>query len=309
MSDVGYKLRDEASTMTDTITLTEKPTANEIFMIVGWRQWADAGSLSSLLPKYLVQELDARKIGEMKSDGFYLFQIPGTHDLVRPIVTFDNGYPDSLETKENIFYYVEVDGRGLLIFLGDEPHLDVERYTEALLDLAAELGVERIVGVSGVYAELPFDKHRPIHAIYSKRYMEEELESLALSFSDYQGGASIGSYVCRRAADRNMEYVGMYAFVPTYDFSHLSQSVSGFRVENDFKGWLDVMRRVKHMLKMNIDLADLEAKDAKLDRSIGEKIDDLDSRVPQVGIKRYMETLVRAIRGGCLRPARQCLGE
>lgn len=277
--------------MTSGVTFTAKPQADEVYMICGWRQWADAGSLSSLLPKYLVQELDAKKIGEMATDGYYLFQIPGTHDMVRPVVTFEDGFPQALEGKENTFYYAEVDGRGLVIFLGDEPHLDMDRYARTLLDAAAELGVRRLVSLAGVYAELPYDKHRPVHAIMSKPSFREELEALAVKFSDYQGGASVGSYMCRRAADRDAEYIGLYAFVPTYDFSHLSQAVSGFRVENDFKAWLDVMRRLKHMLKVNIDLSDLEDKDAELDVSIAEKIAELDERVPQVGIKRYIERL------------------
>ncbi len=277
--------------MTSGVTFTDKPQANEIYMICGWRQWADAGSLSSLLPKYLQQQLNAKQIGEMSSDGYYLFQIPGTHDMVRPVVTFEDGFPLSLEAKENIFYYVEIDGTGLVIFLGDEPHLDIDRYAKTLLNAAEELGVKRIVSVAGVYAELPYDKHRPVHAITSKQSFREELEALALSFSDYQGGASVGSYVCHRAAARGAEYIGLYAFVPTYDFSHLSQAVSGFRVENDFKAWLDVMRRLKHMLKLNIDLIDLEEKDAELDESIADKITELDERVPQVGIKRYIERL------------------
>ncbi len=278
--------------MTHAVNLTEKPNANEMFMLCGWRQWADAGSLSSLLPRYIIQENDARKIGELSPDGFYLFQIPGTHDLVRPVVSFDEGFPESLETKQNTFYYTEFDGRGLVIFLGDEPHMDMERYANDLLDVAAQLNVTRIISVAGVYAEVPYDKHRQIHTIYSQRSLRTELEeTLQMVVSNYQGGASVGSYICRRAADRDMPYVGLYAFVPTYDFSHLSQAVNGFRVENDFKAWLDVMRRVKHMLRLNIDLTDLEAKDAELEASVTAKIEELDQRVPQVGIKRYLDRL------------------
>jgi hypothetical protein len=68
--------------MPDTVEFTEHPTAKHIYMIVGWRQWADAGSTSSGLPQYLIQKTDARQIGTLSPDGFYLFQIPGTHDLV-----------------------------------------------------------------------------------------------------------------------------------------------------------------------------------------------------------------------------------
>ena len=65
--------------MDELVEIWEKPTAAEIYMITGWRQWADAGSISSALPEYLVELTAARKIGEIKPGPFYLFQIPGTH--------------------------------------------------------------------------------------------------------------------------------------------------------------------------------------------------------------------------------------
>jgi len=54
--------------MDNLVELWEKPLAEEIYMIVGWRQWADAGSISSGLPQYLIEQTDARRIGAIKSD-------------------------------------------------------------------------------------------------------------------------------------------------------------------------------------------------------------------------------------------------
>ncbi len=125
--------------MSEAVELWEKPQAEAIFMLAGWRQWADAGGVSSALPRYLVQQTSAKQIGALRPDGFYLFQIPGTHDLVRPTVKFAEGYPESLQTRRNEFHYAEVNGKGLVVFLGDEPHLDIERYVTALLDAAQRL--------------------------------------------------------------------------------------------------------------------------------------------------------------------------
>ena len=164
-------------------------------MLAGWRQWADAGAISSGLPQYLIQQNDAHKIGEINSDGFYIFQIPGTHDLVRPVVKFDDGYPQALETRRNEFYYTGDDKLGVVIFLGDEPHLDIDRYMAALLDAVDTLKVQRIIGLGGVYGELPYDKERMISSVYSLSHLKEELNAYAVNFSEYHGGASIGSYI------------------------------------------------------------------------------------------------------------------
>lgn len=277
--------------MSELMELWERPEAKELYMIAGWRQWADAGSISSGLPQYLVRQTDARQIGELKADDFYLFQIPGTHDLVRPVVRFESGFPQSLESQRNELYFTGNEQRGLLIFLGDEPHLNIERYVQAILDVAADLGVRRIVGLGGVYGELPYDKERMISCNYSQQGMRDELENLAVNFSDYHGGASIGSYFCRRAAERDMEYVGLYAFVPTYDFSNIPQIGDAIRLENDFMAWLGVMRRVNYMLKMDIDLSDLQERSKRLVEVVDARVEELESASPQLSVRDYLERL------------------
>lgn len=273
------------------IELLEQPESKELYMIVGWRQWADAGSLSSGLPQYLIQLTDARKIGTMKPDGFYLFQIPGTHDLVRPVVEFNEGYPESLEFQHNEFYYAGTPERGVVYFVGDEPHLDIERYVGAILDTATQLGVRRIICLGGVYGELPYNRERTVSCIYSLAHLRDEVAGLAVTLSDYTGGASIDSYLCRRAGDRGIECVGFYAFVPTYDFTDIEQLGNGIRIENDFMAWRGVMRRVNFMLKLGYDLSELSEKTEELIQVMDAKVEQLDQAAPQVGLHEYFERL------------------
>jgi proteasome assembly chaperone (PAC2) family protein len=277
--------------MTAALDIWQQPDAKEVYMVAGWRQWADAGSISSALPRYLIKQTGARQIGALDSTGYYLFQIPGTHGLVRPVVNFDEGYPKSLQAHRNEFYYAGSGERGLVIFLGDEPHQDVDRYVASFLDAAESMGVRRIVGLGGVFGELPHDKQRAVSAIYSMRRLRAEVENLAVDLSDYQGGASIGSVVCHVAKERKIEYVGLYGFVPTYDFSQVDQIGNTIRVENDFLAWLGIMRRINYMLKVDIDLADLEEKSAKLVEAFDEKLQELDETAPQLGVRDYVRQL------------------
>jgi proteasome assembly chaperone (PAC2) family protein len=277
--------------MADELELWEKPEAEEMYMLVGWRQWADGGSVSSGLPAYLVEHLNASPIGRLRPDGFYLFQIPGTHDLVRPVVEFQEGFPQSLQTPRNEFYYSGDTARGLVIFLGDEPHMDAERYVAALIQAAQTLGVKRIIGFGGVYGELPYDKERMVSAIYSLPELKEQLADLAVNLSNYHGGASIGSFTCRRAGEQQLEFVGLYAFVPTYDFSDIAEMGNTIRIENDYFAWLGVMRRVNYLLGLGLDLTDLETKSARLIEVVEKKINELDKSAPEAGVRAYLERI------------------
>ena len=278
--------------MADALTFSEKPETADLVMLTGWRQWADAGSISSGLPLYLVQQLKAHQIGAIAPDGYYIFQIPGTHDLVRPVVKFDQGHPEYLQSRRNEFFYAPPSkGPGVVVFLGDEPHLDVDRYVDTLLEAAQTLGVRRIVSFGGVYGELPYDKERPVAGIYSLTRLKDELSTYAVDMSDYHGGASIGSYVCKRAGEKGIEFIGFYAFVPTYDFSGIAQAGKAIRVETDYLAWLGVMRRVNHMLRLDFDLLDLEEKSRRLVKLIDAKADEIEQANPQAGVRDYLKRL------------------
>ena len=277
--------------MQEIIDLKEKPLSSESIMIAGWRQWADAGSTSSGLPEYLIQLTGARSIGSIRPDGFYLFQFPGTHDLVRPVVQFKDGYPVALHSQRNEIFYAGDEKRGVVFFVGDEPHLNIEGYCSAFLQVAQQLGVKRILGMGGVYGELPYDKERSISCIYSLPYLKKALKEISITFSDYHGGASIESYICKRAGEQGLEFISFYAFVPAYDFSNVAHINSTVRIENDFMAWLGIMRRINYLQKTNFDLSDLEQKSAHLIQTVSDKMDELDQAAPELGIRDYLVRL------------------
>jgi proteasome assembly chaperone (PAC2) family protein len=277
--------------MADAVELLEHPEAQEMYMLVGWRQWADGGSVSSGLPAYLAKRTRARLIGKIRPDGFYMYQIPGTHDLIRPVIKFVDGYPESLIAPENLLYYFENSRRGVVILIGDEPHMDAERYIASVLDTAQRLKVKRIIGLGGVYGEFPYDKERAVSGSFSLPEMRDEVSALALNFTDYHGGVSIGSYLCKRAGERGMEYVGMYAMVPIYDFSSVAQIGHTIQIENDYMAWLGLMRRINYMLKINFDLGHLAQKSKRLLLNLEKKVTELQSMAPEAAVREYFERL------------------
>ncbi len=288
--------------MDDLVELWENPVAEEKYLIAGWHQWADAGAISSGLPQYLINQTGARKIGEIKPDGFYLFQMPGTHHLLRPEIKLDEGYRKELTSRKNEFFYAGDARKGLLVFLGEEPHLNVERYAEAFFDAVQALSVKRVAAVGGVYGAMPYDKEREISCVYSLREMKDELAKYAVKFSDYEGGATIGTYLIDRAEQRGVEFIDFYAFVPAYDFEQISTLLQGMRIESDFKAWYDLMRRFNHMFDLGIDLSTLERQSDELLLSMDSKIDELERKMPQLKVREYLEELAKNFKEASFMP-------
>ena len=274
--------------MNGSLELTERPTADEVYMIAGWEQWADAGEVSSGLPGYLVDRLDARRIGQIKPHGYYMFQVPGTHHFLRPEVKLEAGHLKELTRRTNEFFYAESAGKGLVIFRGEEPHLNAEGYADAFFDAVEALGVRRVLALGGVYGSVPYDRDRQVGCVYSLPRLKEELEPYTLTFSDYEGGVSIGTYLADEAERRGIEFVGWYTFVPAYDYSPLPNQFQGVRIENDARAWYELLRRVNYMFGLAVDLSDLRQRSEEMVEAMQGKIKELERELSQYDVKKYM---------------------
>jgi predicted ATP-grasp superfamily ATP-dependent carboligase len=235
--------------------------------------------------------LEAHKIGEIRSEGFYIFQIPGTHDLMRPKINLKDGYRQEMETRQNELFYWGNEEKGLVIYLGEEPHQNEQQYVAAMLDAAEALGVRRIAVVAGVYGAMPYDKDREVSCVYSLPSMKSELEEYSVKLSDYSGGSTIGIVLADQAEERGIECVVFYALVPAYDFGEVSTQFTGIKIERDYKAWHDLMRRLNYMFGLQIDLSDLEQRSERLMDSMAEQIEELDQKMPQLDVKEYLQEI------------------
>ncbi|MFC1968152.1 PAC2 family protein [Chloroflexota bacterium] len=226
---------------------TEKP----IFMVAGFSQWANAGNVSSDIPEYLIAKLNARRVGHICKDDFYIFQLPGTNFLLRPPVKYVEGYEeDYQEEPTNDFHYAEIGEKGLIIFIGTEPNQHEDMYVNTLLDGAKELGVKRIIVPAGVGGEVPFNKERLVSCTYSLKQLQGELKDYALRFSNYSRNATIGMVINHYSKDRGIESVRMSARTPSYQIP--------LTFPTDKRAMYDILRRIRCMFGIDLDLSDLE---------------------------------------------------
>jgi proteasome assembly chaperone (PAC2) family protein len=263
-------------------------------MIAGWNQWADGGKVSSGLPQYLIDHARATKIGEIRTGRFYLFQIPGAHRAMRPVARVSEGHVEELRGRRNEFFYSSGGRERFLIFLGEEPHQNEDRYARAFLDAVEALGVKRIAAVAGIRRPAPYDKDRSILCTYSLREMRRELAKYAVRFTSYRGGASIGTYLAHRAEARGVEFFTFCAIVPSYHLRAGTPPGNRMTVKEDFRAWYDLMLRLNHMFDLGMDLSDLERRSNVLTSGFGAMIEALAEKIPGLGLREYMDKVNRA---------------
>ena len=261
----------------------EKPQAQ--YMIAGWRrQWSDGGEISSGLPRYLIDQTGAKRIGELGPEVFrmcYPFQVPGTHDMYRPRVEYQDGLPTGQMRRENYFYDA---GNGLIIFLGEEPWSRLDIYGAAFFQAIEELGVSQTVAVEGYNGAAPPDLERSVSCIYSHAHMRENLEKFGLRFSNYgsqtRNGPTIGMALVTLAHYQHpgIEIFRLGAMAPMYPF--LTGKNDPLGISKDHRAFYDIMRRIRSMFKLDTNLSELMTLGDAESRELQEALEKLASSNP-----------------------------
>ena len=267
----------------DLVVFQEKPQAK--FLIAGWRrQWSDGGEISSGLPKYLIDQVKAKRIGEMSlevSKMCYPFQVPGTHDMYRPTAAYQNGLPSGELIRENGFYDA---GNGLIIFMGEEPWFRIDIYGEAFFQGLEVLGIDKTVAVEGYNGAAPPEMERSVSCVYSHSHMKEWLEKFGLRFSNYgsqgRSGPTIGMALVSMAHFQypDFEMIRLGAMAPMFPF--LSGASDPVGISKDHRAFYDITRRINAMFKLDLNLTELMTMGENGSRELQESLDKISEENP-----------------------------
>ncbi len=272
------------------IALDEVPETRVI--IAGWRrQWSDGGNISSGMPRWLIDKLSARRIGRMTGEisrMCFPFQVAGTHDLYRPRAAFNDGLPSSPMQWDNGFWDA---GNGLVIFLGIEPWYRIDLYGQAFFEAVAALGNPKIAAVEGYNGPAPPEQERRISCVYSKASMADELRQHGMLFSSYgsqqRQGPTVGMAMVSLAHYQHpdVEMVRVGAMAPMFPFSGGSGGQLG--ITTDHRAFYDIMRRLRALYSLDIDLSDLRPRYEEEAQRLQESLDRVAQRNDEA--RRYID--------------------
>jgi proteasome assembly chaperone (PAC2) family protein len=191
------------------LRVLQKPTLVRPVLIASFRGWNDGAQGATLASGYLAKIWDAERFADIDPEGFYDFQ------ATRPHVSLVDGFTRRIQWPENAFYHARVDGldRDAVLLLGVEPNLRWGTFTQLVTDLAKDLGVELVVTLGSLLADVPHSRPAPVTGSASD---PELVEQLGLQASRYEGPTGIVGVLhdaCRRAG---IPSVSLWAAVPHY---------------------------------------------------------------------------------------------
>jgi predicted ATP-grasp superfamily ATP-dependent carboligase len=195
--------------MADELRISDKPALERPVLIAAFRGWNDGGQGASLAAGYLARLWDAEQIADVDPEGFFDFQ------ATRPHVKLVDGLTRQIDWPETVFYRARVDGldRDVVLLLGMEPNLRWRAFTEMVTGFAEDLGVELMITLGSLLADIPHTRPSPVTGSASD---EELVERLGLQASRYEGPTGIVGTLHDACKQRELPSASLWAAVPHY---------------------------------------------------------------------------------------------
>lgn len=231
-------------------------------MLIAFTGWMDGGDVSTGTVRRLIEYLGGEKIGHIKPEPFYLYNMPGNMEvaaLFRPHSKIRRGLLQSVDLPQNDIYLSAAEK--LVLFVGEEPNLRWQTFADCLLALARETGVQRIVFIGSFAGAVPHTREPRLYGTISDRSLQPMLQQHGVRPSSYEGPGSFSTYLLARAVPEHLEMVTLVAEIPAYVEGPNPMSIEA------------VTRRLASMLELPMDLAPLRSVSDAWENQISQAIE------------------------------------
>jgi proteasome assembly chaperone (PAC2) family protein len=240
--------------MADELRLSEQPDLRRPVLVAAFRGWNDGGQGASLAAGYLAKTWSAARFADIDPEGFFDFQ------ATRPHVSLVEGLTRQIDWPDNAFFHAHVPGtdRDAVLLLGVEPNLRWRTFCGLVSGLASDLGVELVVTLGALLADVPHTRAAPVTGSASD---PELIEQLGLQASRYEGPTGIVGVLHDACRTAGIPSASLWAAVPHY----VSLAPSP-------RAALALCTRLGGLIGAEIDVEELEEASARYSEQVSEAV-------------------------------------
>lgn len=250
------------------VRMTDRPEGLRApTLLAAFEGWNDAGEAATGAIDALVMATGAAPFADIDPEEFFDFQAN------RPQIRW-NGAERVMDWPANTLSAATLEGPRDVVFLrGHEPNLKWRTFTEGILEVAKDLGVQRIVTMGALQVDRPHT--RKVSMTGSATDPDVALRH-GLRASTYEGPTGIVGALHHAAAASGIEAVTFWVGVPHYLAGTTYAQAS-----------LALSKRALKMLDSEVDLALLEEEAVAQQRDIADLVGEDDE------LAEYVEELER----------------
>jgi proteasome assembly chaperone (PAC2) family protein len=219
-------------------------------LICAFRGWNDAGEAASAAVSFFNTALDAKRFAWTDAEDFFDYQ------ATRPRIRLVKGRTREIEwpTLEIFEAPVPRAPRDLVLMSGPEPSLRWRSFTALVVELAEALGVQMVVTVGALLAEVPHSHPVPMTGLASDPAL---VERLGLRGSTYEGPTGVVGTLHRACSEAGFPSVSLWASVPHY-----------VAAAPNPKAALALLRKLESLVGVSVDASALEQAAADFERQV-----------------------------------------
>jgi predicted ATP-grasp superfamily ATP-dependent carboligase len=239
-------------------------------LVCAFRGWNDAGDAASAALSFLGSTLGAERFAQIDPEEFYDFQAS------RPSIRLTEG-----RTREITWPSVEIfearvprAPRDLVLVQGPEPSMRWRAFSSLVIDLAEALGVQMIVTLGALLADVPHSHPVTMTGLASDPAL---VERLGLQSGDYEGPTGIVGVLHGACVAAGLPSASLWASVPHY-----------VAAAPNPKAALALVRKLESLVGVSVDASDLERAAADYERQVGLAVQS------DPDIQAFVERLERA---------------
>src|SRR5919197_3267422 len=236
------------------LTWDRKPELRSPTLVCSFKGWNDAAESASSALRFLATQWDAERIGAIDPEDFFDFQV------TRPTVRLTEGLTREIEWPEFVFSSATVAGapHDVVFLVGNEPNLRWKTFAATTIGAARELGVEQVISLGALLADVPHTRPVRITGIAGDPAMAERL---GFSQTRYEGPTGIVGVLHDACARAGLESASLWAPVPHYVAAVPSPKAS-----------LALIQRMETLLAVKLEVAGLEEASIEYERRLDEAV-------------------------------------
>ena len=187
----------------------EPPELRTPVLVAAFAGWNDAAASATTALEAAAAGLESDLLARIDPEEFFDFQV------TRPTIRLSDGQARQVDWPANTLVAARAPGaeRDLVLLSGIEPNLRWRGFSEAILDACERLGVEMVVTLGALIADVAHTRPVPITGLASDPQL---VERLGLSRSNYEGPTGIVGIIHDLCRKRGVASASLWAAVPHY---------------------------------------------------------------------------------------------
>lgn len=239
-------------------------------LVCAFKGWNDAGEAASAALSFVGAQLEGQRFATIDPEEFVDFQ------ATRPTVRLVEGHTREIVWPEFEIYEVRVPRapRDLVLLAGPEPAIRWRAYSRSVVELAEALGVQIVVTLGSLLADVPHSRPVSVTALASDQALVDRLNA---NPPEYEGPTGIVGVLHAACAEAGLPTASLWAAVPHY-----------VAVVPNPKGALALVRSLEQLVGVTLDASELESAAVEYERQVSRAV-EMDPDV-----QAFVERLERA---------------